>query len=173
MSLMRAHVKFEVRRYFDASPRELWDELVDWKAHEQWIPMTRVELGEGDPTAPGHVLTAWTGPGPLALEDVMRVEECEWDDEGQFGTCVVEKLGPVLSGHAGFTILTSGSGATMEWFEDVSVKYVPSILAPIVRRLSAAGFSFGMRRLERNMRSRRHPSKRGRDVAREIRGTTA
>ena len=82
-------VRFAVTVDFDASSRMVWDELVDWKAHEAWIPATRVEVHGDDPTAVGATFTAWTGFGRLALEDRMRVTECGWADETQRGACEV------------------------------------------------------------------------------------
>ena len=69
---MTAAVRFEVRTSFDAPPRRVWDELIDWKGHEAWIPATRVDVPDGDATAVGAEFTAFTGYGPLTLEDRMR-----------------------------------------------------------------------------------------------------
>ena len=142
-----AAVRFEVRSSFDASSRRVWDEMIDWKGHEQWIPATRVAVDPGDPTAIGATFTAFTGLGPLALEDRMRVERCAWDDAASTGDCAVEKLGPVLRGRAGFTVKPEGAGSVVVWLEDVTVPYVPQFAAPIVAKLSAAGFRLGMRKL--------------------------
>lgn len=149
-----ASVHFTVVHHFDQPARVVWDELVDWKGHEEWIPMTRVKVGEGDMTAVGHEFTAWTGLGPLSLEDRMRVTKCEWDEMAGAGDCEVEKLGPVLSGRAGFTVVPTGTGSTMEWLEDVDVKWLPRFLAPIVDRLAAAGFKQGMKGLAKNLSKR-------------------
>ena len=149
-----AAVSFNVRYEFDAPVRALYDELVDWRAHEAWIPMTRVDVGPGDQTEIGFEFTAYTGPGPLALKDHMRVAECDWNDADQTGRCTVEKLGPVLSGRAGFTVAAVGEGSSIDWFEDVDVKYLPRFLAPIVAKLSAVGFRQGMKRLDGVLRDR-------------------
>ena len=140
-------VHFVVTVDFDSSARAVWDELIDWKAHEAWIPATRVEVDGADPTAVGTTFTAWTGFGRLALEDRMRVTQCSWADETQHGSCEVEKLGPVLRGRAGFTVEPSGTGARVEWIEDVTVRWLPRLLAPVAARLGAMGFKIGMRRL--------------------------
>lgn len=144
-----AHVQFEVRHSFDAPARSVWDALVDWKHHEKWVPMTKVEIGDGDNTAVGTQFTARTGPGPLALVDRMEVVRCDWNDETNSGDCEVGKLGPVLRGRAGFTVEPAAGGADLVWFEDVQVPYTPQFLAPVVGRVGAAGFKFGMRRLGR------------------------
>lgn len=140
-------VHFVVTSDFDSPAQAVWNELVDWKAHEAWIPATRVELDDDDGAAVGATFTAWTGYGPLALEDRMRVTECTWDPATQRGSCGVEKLGPVLRGRAGFTVAPNGAGARVEWVEDVTVRWLPRFAAPFVSRLSAMGFNFGMRRL--------------------------
>lgn len=142
-----AAVRFEVRTSFDASPRQVWDEMIDWKGHEAWIPATRVEVPEGDATAIGAEFTAFTGYGPLTLEDRMRIARCSWDEHASRGDCDVDKLGPVLRGRAGFVVEPEGAGSVVTWLEDVTVPHVPRFAGPVVAKLSAAGFRLGMRRL--------------------------
>lgn len=149
-----ALVQFEVTVDFAAPARSVWDEMVDWKGHEAWIPATRVELHDADPTAVGSKFTAWTGFGPLSLEDRMRVARRDWDAEAERGECEVTKLGPVLSGRAGFTVEPRGSGSRVEWFEDVSVRWAPQFLGPVLSRIGAVGFRSGMRKLDRLLRDR-------------------
>jgi hypothetical protein len=151
-----ASVHFEVRHRFAVPARAVWDELVDWAGHAEWIPATRVEVAAGDPTAPGARFTAWTGFGRLALEDRMEVETCTWDDASGTGTCRVRKLGPILTGGAGFTIVPDGDGAILDWWEDLTVPVAPQFLAPVLARAGAAGFRSGMRRLA-TLLSRRQP----------------
>jgi hypothetical protein len=151
-----AQVRFEVHHRFAAPARAVWDELVDWAGHAAWIPMTRVVVDpvDGDPTAVGSSFTAWTGPGRLALEDRMRVVEAAWDDEAGAGRCTVDKLGPVLTGQAGFTVAGADgapTGSDLRWWEDVTVPHLPQALAPVAARLGAAGFRLGMRRLARRL----------------------
>ena len=38
-----AAVKFEVSRRIAAPPRRVWDELIDWHGHGEWIPATWIE----------------------------------------------------------------------------------------------------------------------------------
>ena len=142
-----ADVQFRVHYDFEVPARVLWDELVDWEAHAAWIPLTRMEVEPGDPTAVGATFTAYTGLGPLALKDRMRVTACDWDEAAGSGTCTVEKLGPVLLGQAGFTVESTSTGSTIDWFEDVQVKYLPGLLAPVAAKAGAAGFKQGMKRL--------------------------
>ncbi len=142
-----AHVKFELSRRFDVPVRELWDELVDWPAHGEWIPATTIEGHGGDSTAVGYTFTAWTGFRPVALEDRMRVTRCDWDADEQAGTCDVEKLGPILTGTAGFTVHADGSGSILDWYEDVTVPYLPRFLSPVAAFAGRMGFTLSLRSL--------------------------
>lgn len=151
-----ARVSFEVIRRFECDPRRVWDELVDWPGHGAWIPMTTIDPGAGDPTEVGYTLTAWTGIRPLAIEDRMRVTRCDWDEVEHTGVCSVDKLGPLLGGSAGFTVSSDGDGALLEWNEDVTVRYLPRVLAPVVRVMSAAGFKLALRSLDRVLQTRTH-----------------
>lgn len=157
-----AHVHFELTYDFEAPPRVVWDELVDWKGHEEWIPSTDVEVhSEGDEHGIGGEFTAWSGPAPttsigrkLSLEDRMRVDELDFDSAAGQGSCRVSKLGPVLTGWAAFTVEPMGSGTRMVWVEDVKVPYAPQFLAPVFAKLGVAGFTFGMKRLAKLLASR-------------------
>jgi uncharacterized protein YndB with AHSA1/START domain len=142
-----AAVTFEVVHRFDASAESVWDELIDWRGHAAWVPMTRVAIGAGDPHAVGATFTAWTGPGPLALEDRMRVTTLDWDPGTSSGRCEVDKLGPVLRGTASFTVEPVTGGSLVRWIEDVTVPVVPQLLSPVVAWIGATGFRLGMRRL--------------------------
>ncbi len=144
-----ARVHFELTRRFDAPVRKVWDELVDWPGHGAWIPATKIEAEPGDPTAVGYTFTAWSGFRPLALEDRMRVTRCDWDEAAATGICDVDKLGPVLGGSAGFTVRTDGAGTMLEWREDVTVPYLPQLLAPLAALAGRIGFGLALRSLDK------------------------
>jgi hypothetical protein len=152
-------VRFTVTRHVDADARRVWDELIDWPGHGAWIPATRVEShSDGAPTDVGYTFTAWTGVRPLALEDRMQVTACAWDDDTKTGSCTVDKLGPVLHGEAGFTVrpaasttTTDGRGATIEWREDVTVRFLPRLLSPIATIVGRLGFTMALRSLARQL----------------------
>lgn len=152
-----APIRFTVTHRFDQPPRVVWDEMVDWPAHGAWIPATRVEIDEGDPQAVGGMFTGYTGYGPLTLVDPMRITAIDFDDASGEGHCEVDKLGPLLTGRAGFTLRPSGTGAEIEWFEDVEVRYLPRFLGPVVGRLGAVGFGLAMRRLATILDRRSQP----------------
>lgn len=147
---MAAPVRFTVVWTFDAPPRRVWDALVDWKGHEHWVPSTRVRVDAGDPHALGATFTAWTGWWRLAIEDRMEVVRFVWDDADAAGECEVRKLGPVLSGHARFSVAPLANDPTrtqVEWTEDVAVARVPGVVAPVLCRAGILTFRRAMRRL--------------------------
>lgn len=142
-----APIQFTVTHNFTQSSKVVWDAMLNWEAHGDWIPATRVEVDPGDPTAVGATFTGYTGYGPLTLVDRMVIDEVDWNDESESGSCVVTKLGPVLQGTAGFDITSTHDGCQLIWFEDVTVPYLPGVVSPIVNKLSAKGFEFGMSKL--------------------------
>jgi len=142
-----APIDFTVSHRFAAPPEAVWEEMTDWPSHGRWIPATRIEVDSEGSRVEGATFTGYTGLGRLALVDRMRISTIDWDPAARRGTCEVEKLGPVLQGAAGFVVAADGDGSTVDWFERVTVPYLPRLLAPVVNRLSALGFAYGMRRL--------------------------
>ncbi len=149
-----AKIRFDVRHRFDQSAKAVWDELVDWEGHANWIPATKMEVEPGDPTEVGREFTARSGFGPVALVDTMRVVSCDWDDTTDSGDCEVEKIGPVLVGRAGFTVAPDGDGSVVDWVEDIEMRRLPQFLAPIAAKLGAAGFKQGMKGLSKQLSTR-------------------
>ncbi len=154
-----AAVSFRVHHEFDAPSQVVWDELIDWGSHGAWIPMTHTDIESDDPTAVGARFTAVTGIGRLALVDRMEVVECSWDEASSSGRCVVEKLGPVLSGQAAFAVTSTASGSAVDWYEDVEVRRLPRFLSPVVARVGAFGFGQSMKRLAKLLAPRPDPDR--------------
>ena len=142
-----ALIDFTVSHRFAVPSQVVWDEMIDWPGHAEWIPATRIELDTDNSQVEGATFSGYTGYGKLTLVDRMRISKIEWDETTAQGSCEVEKLGPILQGRAGFVVRPDGDGSTVDWFEQVTVPYLPRLLAPIVNKLSALGFSLGMRRL--------------------------
>lgn len=142
-----AEVKFKVRLSLRVPTDRLWQALVDWRGHGKWIPATTVEVHAGDGGV-GTEFTATSGFGPLALPDRMRVTE--FDEAGL--RAVVEKLGPVLTGTAGFELKPSRAGTSLTWFEQVQVKSLPDYLAPIAGWIGSLLFTAAIARLEMQLR---------------------
>ncbi len=141
-----AKISFDVHHRFDQPAKVVWDELVDWEGHADWIPATKMEVEPGDPTEVGREFTARSGFGPVALVDTMRVRVVRLG-RGRIGSgdCQVEKIGPVLFGRAGFTVTPDGDGSVVDWVEDIEMRRLPQFLAPVAGKLGALGFKQGMK----------------------------
>ncbi len=58
-----AKVHFTVTRDLPLPADVVFGELIDWKGHAQWVPLTRVEVLRGD-GGPGTEFVATTGNRP-------------------------------------------------------------------------------------------------------------
>lgn len=137
---MVAKVVFEVSLQVSAEPRRVWDLLIDWKAHEKFVPATSVDIETQTADHVGTIFTATTGFGPVALVDRMLVTELSWDDDANEGYCEVEKLGPMLGGLANFRVASAPQGSVVAWGEHLTIEKIPAALGPIVARVSGLGF---------------------------------
>ena len=138
-----ARVHFTVRRSVALPAREVFDELVDWRGHAEWVPMTRVVIESGDGGA-GTTFVATTGLGPLALPDRMRVESMDADAL----TVTVTKIGPVLTGDVTLEVEPVGtSSCVVHWDEDVRVPVLPQFLAAPVGAVARQAFEISIDRM--------------------------
>ncbi|MEV5747536.1 SRPBCC family protein [Actinoallomurus sp. NPDC052308] len=67
MSRVAVHASADV----PATAEQVWNVLVDWPRHSDWVPLTRAEGGAGD----GASVEAWTGVGPVGFLDTMVISE--------------------------------------------------------------------------------------------------
>lgn len=138
-----ANVYFTVTRDLPLPADVVFDELIDWKGHAHWVPLTRVEVltGEG---GPGTVFVATTGVGPLALPDRMRVDEL--DPVGM--TARITKIGPVLTGQVLLSVTATGEATSrIDWIEDIRVPGVPQFLSKPLAAAARTGFRKSITRL--------------------------
>jgi hypothetical protein len=138
-----ANVHFTVTRDLPLSARDVFDELIDWKGHAEWVPLTRVEMLRGD-GGPGTEFVATTGIGPVALPDRMRVDELD----PVAMTSRITKIGPVLSGEVHLSVTSTGARTSrLDWVEDIRVPGVPQFLAKPVAAAARKGFQVSITRL--------------------------
>ncbi len=105
--------------------------------------MTRIEVDRNDPAR----FVAWSGIRPLVLED--RMHQLSGEFNGNTGSSIVAKLGPILVGEAEFSVRPGkDSNHTMvTWREDVAVKWLPRFLAPITALVSKKMFANGVKKM--------------------------
>ena len=138
-----ASVKFTVNRELNLPARAVFDELVDWRGHAKWVPLTKVKVLKGD-GGPGTEFIATSGIGPLALPDRMRVDALD----AEAMTVRVSKIGPVLTGVVHLSVTATGEGASrLDWVEDILVPRMPQFLAKPVAAAARMGFQASISRM--------------------------
>ena len=138
-----ANVYFEVTRDLPLSADVVFRELVDWKGHATWVPLTRVQVLSGD-GGPGTEFVATTGIGPLALPDRMRVDQLD----PAAMTVRITKIGPLLTGFVHLSVTSTGETTSrLEWVEDIRVPGVPQFLAKPVAAAARKGFQTSITRM--------------------------
>jgi len=142
-----AQVRFRVTSELDLPASEVFAELIDWKAHEDWVPMTTVEILSGDGGA-GTEFIATSGIGPLALPDRMRIDSLDRDAMRVH----VTKIGPILTGTVELSVTaTSDHSCTLDWYEDVRVPKLPQFLAAPVGAAARQGFITSIKKMARKL----------------------
>ena len=138
-----ASVKFTVNRDLNLPARAVFDELVDWRGHAKWVPLTKVKVLKGD-GGPGTEFIATSGIGPLALPDRMRVDALD----AEAMTVRVSKIGPVLTGVVHLSVTATGEGASrLDWVEEILVPHMPQFLAKPVAAAARMGFQASISRM--------------------------
>jgi len=142
-----ANVRFRVTRDLNLPARAVFDELVDWPGHAEWVPLTRVVVESGD-GGPGTVFVATSGIGPLALPDRMRVDVLDADAM----TVRVTKIGPVLTGVVDLSVTSLGEQrCRLDWLEDIRVPVLPQFLARPVAAAARRGFETSITRMAKRL----------------------
>ena len=140
-----ANVHFTVTRDLPVAAEVVFAELIDWKGHAKWIPLTRVQVLSGD-GGPGTEFVATSGIGPVALPDRMRVDELD----AAAMTVHISKIGPVLTGVVQLSVTaTTETTSRLEWVEDIRVPGVPQFLARPVAAAARKGFQASITRMTR------------------------
>jgi hypothetical protein len=135
---MAAHVNVSFNQHVKLPAEVAYRLLCDWEDHSRWVPLTKVEVHSPDS------FTAYTGIGPLRLKDRMQV--LSRDDEQR--AVVVVKLGPVLTGSAGFKVKTySATSCVVSWTEELHIPYLPGFTTILLRPLTRLLFRRALRRL--------------------------
>ncbi len=143
-----ARVEFTAHKHLRMPARAVFDALVDWRGHADWVPMTRVTIEAGD-GAEGTVFVATTGLGPVALPDRMRVESID----AEAMTADIVKIGPVLRGDVHIAVVgLSNTTCEVQWREDITVPALPGFAAPAVATATRKAFEKSLDRLEKRLR---------------------
>ncbi|WP_433824530.1 SRPBCC family protein [Actinoplanes sp. CA-015351] len=148
---------FIVTRDVRAPAADVWNTLVDWPRHGNWVPLTTIRVVSDRPDGVGAEFVARTGWGPLAFDDPMRVTAWSPPEGGSAGRCDIVKLGRVVRGRAWFSVTpVPGGMCRVLWFEDVTV--VPHAITryggPLVSVPGKLAFAATLRAMAREVESR-------------------
>ncbi|MCW2944245.1 MAG: hypothetical protein JWR24_962 [Actinoallomurus sp.] len=105
MSRVAVHAAIDV----EAPAERVWEVLVDWPRHGEWVPFTRAEGGAGE----GESVEAWTGAGPVGFLDTMVISD--WKPPHRVG---VRHTGWLVHGDGRFDLVDlPGERCRVTWSE--------------------------------------------------------
>ena len=147
---MRHVVDFLLERTAPLPLDEAWRRLTEWPRHGQVVPLTRVTVTTPPPTREGTVFVARSGLGPLAFADPMEVTVWQPPTEDTPGLCRLEKRGRVITGWAELEVHPGPGGRSrVLWREELTVRFLPRTLDPLLLRTARHVFGQATNRLLR------------------------
>ncbi len=148
MSLMAA---FDVHLDTDLPAAEAWRRVLDLRAHGEVIPLTTVtgEQLEAAALEQGSRFVARTSLGPVGFDDVMVVDSIEQPTDGSGGRARIHKEGKVIRGTIDFRVTPLGSTSTVDWVQQISVRWVPRAADPVVARVARTAYGKALAQLLR------------------------
>jgi len=141
---------FQLERTVPLPPDDAWRRLTRWSRHGDVVPLTRVTVLTPPPTREGTVFVARSGLGPLSFDDPMEVTAWQPPTADAPGRCRLEKRGRVVLGRARIEVRPRPDGRThVLWHEELSVRFVPSFLDPLLAATARSVFGRAADRLLR------------------------
>jgi carbon monoxide dehydrogenase subunit G len=114
VSRVAVHAAVDVQ----APAEQVWDVLVDWPRHGEWVPFTRAEGGAEE----GASVEAWTGAGPVGFLDTMVITG--WEPPTRV---VVRHTGRLVRGEGRFDLLDLPEGrCRVTWSELIDLPLGPA-----------------------------------------------
>lgn len=139
----------------EAPARDVWQRLVDWETHGEWMLLTAVRRTTGEGDGIGAGIEGITGVGPLVMRDSMTFTQ--WaPPPADPARCVVEHTGNVVRGSGSFEVESLGPRRSrITWSEWVRVPLgvVGEAGFLAVRPLAALFLRVSLRRLARLVES--------------------
>lgn len=137
-----------------APPRAVWDKLIDWPTHQDWMVLTKVESTTEDEQGVGAGIVGVTGIGPLAFADPMTVTAWQPPPAG-VARCEVAHMGRIVKGAGAFEVEETPTGSRVVWSEWVRLPFglAGEIGWLFVRPVAALFLRVSLRRLARLVES--------------------
>jgi hypothetical protein len=130
-------------------PEEAWNRLLNLHAHDDVIPLTRIEQGAA--TAPelsdGHHFVAYTGAGPAGFHDPMTWTRIEPPSAGRPGLARVVKQGRVVGGEVTLTVGPGPRGSRIEWDQRWLLPWAPEVASLLTAPGAKLGYRYVLGRL--------------------------
>lgn len=105
-----------VRVDVSAPPQAVWDKLVDWPTHHEWMVLTKVSATTAERDGVGAGIVGVTGIGRAAFRDPMTVTAWQ-PPPAQPARCQVVHTGAIVAGSGAFEVESSGAGSRVVWSE--------------------------------------------------------
>ena len=140
--MMSAMAAFDVHLDTDLPAAEAWRRVLDLRAHSEVTPLTTVtgEQLEAAALVPGSRFVGRTALGPVGFDDVMVVDSIEQPTAGSGGRTRIHKEGTVIRGTIDLRVTPLGSASTVDWSQQISVRWVPRAADPVVARLARTAY---------------------------------
>lgn len=139
----------------DRPAAEVWDGVVDWQRHGDWVPLTTMVVSEPS-TGVGARFVGRTGIGGarrvIGFDDVLEVVRWEPPDGERPGRCDVRHVGRVVRGEAWFEVHALGPHRTrVDWGEVADVPTLLRPLTPVIRAVTGVALSRVLRTMARDL----------------------
>ncbi len=137
-----------------APPQAVWDKLVDWPSHQEWMVLTKVESTTEDEQGVGAGIVGVTGIGPVAFKDPMTVTA--WQPPPlPVARCEVAHMGTIVKGAGAFEVEETPGGSRVVWSEWVRLPFglVGDIGWLAVKPVAALFLRISLRRLAKLVES--------------------
>jgi carbon monoxide dehydrogenase subunit G len=133
-----------------AAPVErVWNALVDWESHGDWMLFTKVHRTTHDGDGVGAGIEGITGVGPLLLRDTMTFSQWQ-PPPARPARCVVEHTGAMVRGSGAFEVEElSADRSRVVWSEWVQLPFglLGELGWIVVRPVVALFLTLSLRRL--------------------------
>lgn len=125
-------------------PDEALRRLLDLRAHDRLIPLTRVTPAvSADELVVGSRFVGRTAVGRFGFNDHMRIEALTFDP----AAAAIAKRGRVIRGVVQVTATPSETGSAVRWEQTVHLPWLPGFLQSTAARVLRVGYRRVLARL--------------------------
>ena len=140
--MMSPMAAFDVHLDTDLPAAEAWRRVLDLRAHSEVIPLTTVtgEQMEAAALVPGSRFVGRTALGPVGFDDIMVVDSIDQPTDTSGGRARIHKEGKLIRGTIDLRVTPHGPTSTVDWSQQISVRWVPRVADPVVARVARTAY---------------------------------